>query len=340
MGVNEHSFWQDRSVFVTGATGLLGSWLVTELVAQGASVVALIRDRIPFSLLYANGLNQKIASVSGDIQDYMLLERTLAEYEVSVVFHLAAQTQVLVANRSPLSTFESNIRGTYLLLEACRKHPLLKAVVVASSDKAYGSSDHLPYDEETPLRGQYPYDASKSCADLISNSYARNFDMPVSVTRCGNLYGGGDLNFARIVPGTIRSVHQGKAPVIRTDGTLIRDYFYVRDAVLAYMMLAERTVTGNRRGDAYNFSSGTPLSVLEITAQILKAMGREDLRPVVLGENRGEIKDQWLGTAKARQELGWEPRFTLQEALSETIDWYRDYFAKTEGTLDRAAVVA
>lgn len=318
-------FWRDRNVFVTGATGLLGSWLVAELVARGARVVALVRDRVPFSLLYARGLDRQICSVDGEVGDYATLERTLAEYEVEVVFHLAAQTQVLIANRSPISTFESNIRGTYMLLEACRHHALLKAAVVASSDKAYGEAETLPYDETTPLRGVHPYDASKSCADLIANSYAATFGLPVGITRCGNLYGGGDLNFARIVPGTIRSVHQGQAPVIRSDGTLRRDYFYVRDAVLAYMLIAENISVAGRGGVAYNFSSDAPVSVLEITERILRLMGRPDLRPVILGENRGEIKDQWLSARKARADLGWAPMFTLDEGLHETIEWYLNY---------------
>ncbi|HYZ83482.1 MAG TPA: GDP-mannose 4,6-dehydratase [Bryobacteraceae bacterium] len=318
--------WKGRSVYVTGATGLLGSWLVGELVDAGANVVALVRDRIPYSLLYARGLDTKIASVRGELEDYSIHERILAEYEVEVVFHLGAQTQVLIANRSPLSTFEANIRGTYMLLEACRHHPLLKSVIVASSDKAYGTADRLPYDETTPLRGEHPYDASKSCADLVANSYAKSLGLPVSITRCGNLYGGGDLNFARIVPGTIRSVLQNEAPIIRTDGTLRRDYFYVRDAVQAYMVLAERMITEQRPGDAYNFSSDVPLSVLEITAAILRAMGREDLQPKILGENRGEIPDQWLSAAKARRELAWEPQFTLEQGLRETVSWYEEFF--------------
>jgi CDP-glucose 4,6-dehydratase len=318
-------FWRDRSVLVTGATGLLGSWLVDDLVARGARVMALVRDRVPFSLLYARGLDRRICCVDGVVEDRAVVERTLAEYEIEIVFHLAAQTQVLVANRSPLSTFETNIRGTYMVLEACRHHPLLEAVVVASSDKAYGDSDRLPYDETTPLRGIHPYDASKSCADLIANSYAAAFGVPVGVTRCGNLYGGGDLNFARIVPGTIRSVHRGDAPIIRSDGTLRRDYFYVRDASLAYLLMAERIASDGRGGLVYNFSSDAPLSVVEIVDRIVSLMGRRDLTPVVLGENRGEIKDQWLTSRKARGELGWAPAFTLEQGLRETIDWYVDY---------------
>ena len=319
-------FWRDRPVCVTGATGLLGSWLVDELVARGARVVALVRDRVPFSLLYSRGLDQRIAAVDGAVEDYATVERTLAEYEVEIVFHLAAQTQVLIANRSPLSTFESNVRGTYMVLEACRRHPLLKAVVVASSDKAYGDAEQLPYEENTPLRGVHPYDASKSCADLIASSYAATFGLPVGVTRCGNLYGGGDLNFGRIVPGTIQAAHRGEAPVIRSDGTLRRDYFYVRDAVLAYLLMAERVAGQPRGGLVYNFSSDAPLSVVEIVDRILVLMGRPDLKPVILGENRGEIRDQWLSSRKARAELGWAPAFSIDDGLRETIAWYVAYF--------------
>lgn len=322
------NFWLNRNVLVTGATGLLGSWMVEELLRRQANIVAIVRDGVPRSKLVLSGAMQQINIVNGDIEDYRLLERTLAEYEVSSVFHLAAQTQVLVANRSPLSTLESNVRGTYLLMEACRVNPSVTSIVVASSDKAYGSADHLPYDETTPLRGVHPYDVSKSCADLISNSYAHSFGLPVCITRCGNLYGGGDLNWARIIPGTIRSIVQNQAPIIRSDGTLIRDYFYVRDAVDAYLMLAEQMVAKNLRGEAYNFSNEIQLSVLALTQKILTLMGREDLQPVVQGNNRGEIKDQWLSAAKAREQLGWHPNYELDVALTETIEWYQDHLAR------------
>lgn len=322
--------WRERNVLVTGATGLLGSWLVAELVRRGAAVTALVRDSVPFSPLYEQGLNTQINIVRGEIQDYAVLERTLAEYEVEIVFHLAAQTQVLVANRSPISTFETNIRGTYLLLEACRHHRLLKAVVVASSDKAYGAAERLPYDEETPLRGAHPYDVSKSCGDLLAKTYANCFHVPVSITRCGNLYGGGDLNFARIIPGTIRSVYYNEAPVIRSDGTPIRDYFYVRDAVNAYLLLADKTLTEGSFGEAYNFSNELQISVLDLTRRILSAMGREDLQPIIAGQDKGEIKDQWLSARKARERLGWAPRYTLDEALAETVRWYLDFFKRKQ----------
>jgi len=319
------TFWQNRNVLVTGATGLLGSWMVEDLLDRQANVVAIVRDGVPRSKLALSGVQQRINVVNGDIEDFRLIERTLAEYEVTSVFHLAAQTQVLVANRSPLSTFESNVRGTYLLMEACRVNPAVKSIVVASSDKAYGSAEHLPYDETTPLRGVHPYDVSKSCADLITNSYAHSFGLPVCITRCGNLYGGGDLNWARIIPGTIRSIWQNQAPIIRSDGTLIRDYFYVRDAVDAYLMLAEQMETKGIRGEAYNFSNEIQLSVLALTQKLLILMGREDLQPIVQGNNRGEIKDQWLSAAKARDQLSWHPRFELDSALAETIEWYKHH---------------
>lgn len=321
------NFWLNRNVLVTGATGLLGSWMVEELLRRQANVVAIVRDRVPRSKLAQSGMMQRIDVVNGDIEDFRLMERTLAEYEVSSVFHLAAQTQVLVANRSPLSTFESNVRGTYLLMEACRVNPAVKSIVVASSDKAYGAAEHLPYDETTPLRGVHPYDVSKSCADLITNSYAHSFNVPVCITRCGNLYGGGDLNWARIIPGTIRSIVQNQAPIIRSDGTLIRDYFYVRDAVEAYLMLAEQMETKGIRGEAFNFSNEIQLSVLALTQKLLTLMGREDLQPIVQGNNRGEIKDQWLSAAKAREHLGWHPHYELDTALAETITWYREHLA-------------
>jgi CDP-glucose 4,6-dehydratase len=299
---------------------------VDDLVSRGAAVTAIVRDDIPFSLLYERGLDSQINIVRGDVEDYALLERTLAEYEIEAVFHLAAQTQVLIANRSPLSTFETNIRGTYMLLEACRRAPLIKAIVVASSDKAYGSTPQLPYDETTPLRGGHPYDVSKSCADLIASSYAHSFSAPISITRCGNLYGGGDLNFDRIIPGTVRSIYYGESPVIRSDGSPIRDYFYVRDAVNAYVLLAEKLLAGAERGEAYNFSNELQISVLDLTRRILAIMGREDLKPVVLGGNSGEIQNQWLSARKARELLGWSPTYTIDEALTETVQWYREFF--------------
>lgn len=319
------SFWNDRPVFVTGATGLLGSWVTRKLVDLGASVVVLIRDWVPESELFQNGPIASTTVIRGDLTDQELLERVLNEYEIATVFHLAAQTIVGTANRSPVSTFESNIRGTWCLLEAARRSPLVKQIVVASSDKAYGDHDVLPYREDAPLQGRHPYDVSKSCVDLISQSYAYSFDMPICVTRCGNLYGGGDLNWNRLIPGTIRSALRGERPIIRSDGTYIRDYFYVEDASLAYIMLAEKMAADHSLdGHAFNFSNEIQLNVADLTLQILKLMEREDLTPIVLDEVKNEIRHQYLSAEKARTVLGWRPEFSLDQGLDRTIGWYRN----------------
>src|SRR5436190_3795031 len=268
------AWWRDRPTFVTGATGLVGSWLVRRLCEAGADVVCLVRDWVPQSELVRGRAIDRVKVVRGDVCDRELVERVLAEYEVNTVFHLAAQTIVPIANRNPVSTFESNIRGAWNLLEACRRTPTIRSIVVASSDKAYGPQKTLPYSELMPLEGIYPYDVSKSCADLIAQSYAISFNLPVAVTRCGNFYGGGDLNWNRLVPGTIRSVIRGERPVIRSDGNFVRDYFYVEDGALAYMLLAERLAAcPNFRGLAFNFSNELQISVLDLVRQILDRMG-------------------------------------------------------------------
>lgn len=319
------SFWQDRPVLVTGATGLVGGWLVKRLIAAGADVVCLIRDWVPQCELSRSGDLDRVKVVRGDICDRNLLERALGEHEIDTVIHLAAQTIVGIANRNPVGTFESNIKGTWELLEACRRSPLVKQIVVASSDKAYGDQEILPYDENTPLQGQHPYDVSKSCADLISYTYAKSYELPVVITRCGNFYGGGDLNWNRILPGTIRSVLRGQRPVIRSDGSFIRDYFYVEDGAAAYMLLAEELATKPElRGEAFNFSNEIQVTVLDLTARILKIMG-SDLEPDIRNEATNEIKHQYLSAEKARKMLNWSPLFTLDKALSTTIDWYKEF---------------
>ncbi len=318
-------FWQDRPTFVTGGTGLVGGWLVQRLVDAGADVVCLLRDWVPQSDLIRTGLTEKVKVVRGDVRDQVLLERVLGEYEINTVIHLAAQTIVGIANRNPISTFESNIAGTWTLLEACRRSPQVKQIVVASSDKAYGDHEHLPYDESTPLQGRHPYDVSKSCSDLVAQSFATTFGLPVVVTRCGNFYGGGDLNWNRIVPGTIRSVLRGARPIIRSDGNYIRDYFYVEDGAAAYLLLAEQ-MASNRElaGQAFNFSNEIQVSVLEIVQQILKLM-ESDLQPEVMNQTTNEIRHQYLSATKAREQLGWQPLFTLDQGLRQTISWYRDF---------------
>ena len=321
-------FWQDRPTLVTGATGLLGSWLTRRLVEAGADVVALVRDWVPESELVLSEHVSRVKIVRGDVTDGALLERVMGEFEIDTVFHLAAQTIVSIANRNPLSTFETNVRGTWLLLEAARRSPRVRQVVVASSDKAYGSCPTLPYTEDTPLRGEHPYDVSKSCADLIAQSYAKTYELPVVVTRCGNFYGGGDLNWNRIVPGTIRSLHRQQAPVIRSDGKYVRDYIHVDDGAAAYMLLAERLAEQrDLAGLAFNFSTHERFNVLELVERI-RARMQSPLSPIVMGQATGEIVEQSLNADFARQRLGWQPLFSLEQGLDRTIEWYEKFFAR------------
>ena len=313
-------------MFVTGASGLLGSWLVRRLLRAGADVVCLVRDWVPQSELVRGGLLDNVKVVRGDVRDRETVERALGEYEIDTVIHLAAQTIVGIANRNPVSTFESNVGGAWTLLEACRRSPSINSIVVASSDKAYGEHEQLPYNEDAPLAGRHPYDVSKSCADLIAQAYAATYDLPVAITRCGNLYGGGDLNWNRIVPGTIRSVLRGQRPVIRSDGKFVRDYFYVEDGAAANMSLAEHLASNpSLKGQAFNFSNETQVTVLELVERILKSMD-SDLEPDVRNEAVNEIRQQYLSAEKARSVLNWRPLFTLDEGLRATIAWYRDFF--------------
>ncbi|ASB52104.1 CDP-glucose 4,6-dehydratase [Bacillus velezensis] len=298
-----------------------------ELIDQGANVTGLVRDTVPKSNLYQGEQVKQMNIVQGALEDLDVIERALGEYEIDTVFHLAAQAIVGVANRNPISTFEANILGTWNILEACRRHPLIKRVIVASSDKAYGDQPVLPYDENMPLQGKHPYDVSKSCADLLSHTYFNTYGLPVCITRCGNLYGGGDLNFNRIIPQTIQLVLNGEAPEIRSDGTFIRDYFYIEDAVEAYLLLAEKMEELNLAGEAFNFSNEIQLTVLELVEKILKAMD-SDLKPKVLNQGSHEIKHQYLSAEKARKLLNWTPAHTIDEGLEKTIEWYKAFFQK------------
>ncbi len=323
-------FWAGTNVFVTGATGLLGSHLTEELLARGARVTTLVRDWVPDSRAATGGVLARCQQVRGELEDHATILRALNEYEIDSVFHIGAQTIVGTAARSAMSTFESNIRGTWCLLEAVRACPkLIRRVVVASSDKAYGVHEKLPYTEDAPLQGRFPYDVSKSCTDLISFSYFHTYDVPVAVTRCGNLYGAGDLNFNRLIPGTIRSALAQERPLIRSDGTFVRDYFYVKDAVAAYLDLAERMPGEGVSGEAFNFGTETPLSVVEVVKRVLAVMGESALEPRILNEATHEIPKQYLDCAKARRVLGWRPRFTFDVALRETVAWYREWLAKS-----------
>lgn len=317
--------WRGRRAFVTGATGMIGSWLVRTLLDAGAEVVVLVLDADPQSELFRSGDVSRTTVVNGALQDYDAVERAVNVHEVDTVFHLGAQTLVGPAHRAPLATFEANIRGTYNLLEACRVHAgVVKRVVVASSDKAYGETDALPYVEDLPLDGRHPYEVSKSCTDLLARSYHHTYGLPVTVARCGNVYGGGDLNWSRIVPGTIRAFLRGERPVIRSDGTFLRDYIYVRDVAEAYMTLATRTADDAVIGQAFNFSDEAPLSVLDLVGRIGRLMD-VDLEPDVRNVARGEIRHQYLSAARARSVLGWRPTHALDAGLRETIEWYRDF---------------
>lgn len=321
------SFWKSKNVFVTGSTGFLGFWLTKSLMEKGANVVSFVRDWTPGAPFFVNGLADKVTTVRGSLENIENIERSINEYEIDTVFHLAAQAIVSIANRNPLSTFETNIKGTWNLLEACRRTGSIQRVVVASSDKAYGDHSRLPYDETFSLRGAHPYDVSKSCADLISLTYYNTYGLPVSITRCGNLFGPGDLNFTRIVPGTFKSVLEGTIPVIRSDGSPKRDYVFVGDIVSAYLTLAEQMDRPEICGQAFNFGVGEPLSVLELINIMLEVAGCPDVKPTILNEAKGEISHQYLDSERAARELGWKAGNSLKNRLKETFDWYQSYLA-------------
>jgi CDP-glucose 4,6-dehydratase len=321
-------FWQDRSVLVTGATGFLGGWLVKKLAELNANVVCTLRDVAPQSQFYTEYYHTRVSTVSCDITDFITLDRVMNEYGVATVLHTAAQTQVKFANTNPLPTFKSNIEGTWNVLEASRNNGVAQ-VVIASSDKAYGECSAFNYTEEMPLAGSHPYDVSKSCTDLIAQSYAKTYDLPVVITRCGNFFGGGDLNWKRIVPSTIRSIIRNDTPIIHSDGKMVRDYFYIEDGVNAYLELAEKLYDNpNLKGEAFNFSSNNPRSVIGIVSDIIREMNVDDCSPVILGQATNEIKYQSLNSDKARNMLNWKPEFEYKEALIRTINWYKDYFGK------------
>jgi len=321
--------WEGKKVLITGATGLVGSWLVKAILRRKSIIVALVRDIDYQTEFYRSGDYLQTNIVNGSLENFSTIERAINEYEVDTIFHLGAQTIVGAAYREPLQTFESNIRGTYHILDACRRHQeFVKEIVVASSDKAYGIADKLPYTEDMPLKGSHPYDVSKSCTDLLAQTYSYTYNLPIAIARCGNIYGGGDLNWSRIIPGTILSLLNNKRPVIRSDGKYIRDYIYIKDIVDAYISLAESITKKNIYGEAFNFSTESRMAVIEIVNKIRSIMGKEDLEPQILNLNLKEIPEQSLSAKKAHEILRWYSKYDLEKGLSETVDWYKDYFNK------------
>jgi CDP-glucose 4,6-dehydratase len=321
-------FWNQKKVFVTGATGFIGGNLTRELLNQGAQVVTIMRDDLPTNTLRMLGIFDQVTIVRGDLADIQLLSRTLNEYGISFCFHLAAQALVGVAASGPLDTFETNIRGTYNLLEACRGSKYLKGVVVASTDKAYGVHQELPYNEDMPLLGLYPYDASKACADILTRSYSLTYGLPAAVTRNANIYGPGDMNFSRLIPDAIRSALLNRALEIRSDGLMERDFMYVDDAINGYLLLAESLSRPEIAGQAFNFGTQQPISVLDLCVKIQNISG-SDLAPRVLNTAKYEIPKQFLDTGKARRLLGWNLKHTLEDGLKKSIHWYRELYDRS-----------
>ncbi len=316
--------WDSKNVLITGATGLLGGHLAAKLASEGANAVAIVRDDVPKCFFYLEDIDKQVSVVRGSLEDYFLVERTMNEYEIEAVFHLGAQTIVGTANRSPLSTFEANIKGTWNVLEAARSSKFIKAVVAASTDKVYGESTKLPYTEVDPLSANHPYDVSKACADMLCSSYFKTYGLPVGVTRCGNIFGSGDLNFNRIIPGTIRSLLKKERPEIRSDGKMVRDYVYVEDIVDANILLAEKLLSGKEKGEAFNFSYGEPQSVLEVVGKVSKAMDSK-LEPRILNQVQNEIPKQYLSNEKAKTRLNWKAKWNFDAGLKKTISWYEKY---------------
>ncbi len=322
-----NKYWKGKNVLVTGATGFIGSWLTKHLVDFGAQVVALVRDQSPQSELVRSGYFKKVQIVNGRLEDYDTIERAISEYQVDSVYHLGAQTQVMNAVYSPYYTLETNIKGTYNLLEACRqmKH-FVKRIIIASSDKAYGQSETLPLKEKTSLNAIFPYDVSKACTELIALSYYNTYNLPVAVTRAGNVYGGGDFNWDRLVPGIIQSLYQGERPVLRSDGSFLRDYLFIEDMVYGYLILGKNLLSKNLMGEVFNFGTSKPYTVIEVCRMLAKIMNKEELSPVIQNKATAEIKDQYLSIEKAKSALNWKPYCDLATGLELTADWYKQYF--------------
>ncbi len=320
------SFWEEKNVFVTGSDGFIGSWIAKELVEKKANVTVLVRDMKKEACFDLHGIRSKLNIVQGDLVDLQVMERAFAQYQAEFVFHLAAQALVGIANKSPLSTFESNIKGTWNLLEACRKNDSVKGIVVASSDKAYGVQDKLPYTEDSPLLGLFPYDASKACADILARSYFETYGLSGAVTRNANTYGGADMNFSRIVPDAVSCLIKDKEFLIRSDGKPQRDYMYVKDAVNGYLVLAQNLQKKEVKGQAFNFGTETPVTAVDLFKKTAKLFGKPNAKYRILNQSKNEIPKQFLSTKKAKNLLGWKPAYSLDEGLKETIDWYKNYY--------------
>jgi CDP-glucose 4,6-dehydratase len=316
--------WAGTRVLFTGAQGFIGSWVAERLLDEGAQVLVLDRPPAEPSRFVLRGLPERCTAVAADLLDPVSLRAAIEDHGVQAVFHLAAAAIVGSAASSPLSTYEVNVRGTWNLLEACRvaSEPPAR-VVVASTDKAYGIHEQLPYREDHALAPRYPYDASKACADIIARSYAHIFGLPVAVTRFGNVFGGGDFNFSRLIPGTIRALLAGERPEIRSSGLMERDFLYAEDAVTAYLAVAGSLDRPELSGRAWNASIGRPVSVLELVRRLIEISGLA-LEPDVHGDGtpHGEIERQWLDCSAIATELGWAPAWDLRRGLQATFEWY------------------
>lgn len=319
------NIWKNKIIFITGANGFLGSHLTCEALARKAKVIALIKEEIPLSLFSIENLNKKVKLLKGDLKDSHLINAVFKENKIDLCLHVAAQAIVGIANKSPIGTLKTNIEGTWNILEASRVYGC-GVIVVASSDKAYGEHKKLPYTEETSLLALHPYDASKACADILSRTFAHTYNLPVAVTRFANIYGAGDFNFSRIIPDTIRSVINGQDPIIRSNGSPLRDYLYIKDAINAYYILANKLYLKEIEfGQAFNFGTGNPVSVLGLVKKIINLSYKNNLKPLILGKGKtkGEIDKQYLSNKKAKKILGWKPEYTLTQGLSETYKWYK-----------------
>jgi len=318
-------FWFGKRVLITGGTGFIGSWLVKSLIKNGSKVTLLVRDLHPnvFFSLKQNQLFPKNI-VIGDLSNYDLVTRIFNEYEIEACFHLAAQAIVGVANQSPLSTFTSNIKGTWNLLEAARNSKTLDRMIVASSDKAYGEPIEVPIPESHPLLASHPYDASKACEEILAKTYYHSYGLPIAISRCSNIYGGGDLNFSRIIPDIIRSILLDKQPIIRSDGKSIREYLYISDVISGYLSLGKNLSQKNVKGEAFNFGASNPISVIELVNKLLRITEKNNLKPKIMNKTSNEIKIQYLSSKKAKNILNWYPKTSLDDGLKQTFEWYRD----------------